>query len=88
MTLRHVSRWQQGWLTSKLLGVTLSSAEWVLWLLVALSVLSIAVMLERVVYFSAHRLPNSEELARAAGAGRARRGAASCIEAAGAWRPR
>src|SRR4051794_9667194 len=53
----------QGWLTRKLLGVTLSSAEWVLWVLAALSVLSIAFMLERLVYFAQHRLPNSEELA-------------------------
>jgi biopolymer transport protein ExbB/TolQ len=52
-----------GWLTTKLLGVTLSSAEWVLWVLVALSVLSIALMLERAVYFATHRLPNSEALA-------------------------
>ncbi|MBU8895543.1 MotA/TolQ/ExbB proton channel family protein [Corallococcus sp. H22C18031201] len=54
---------QVGWLSGKLLGVTLTSAEWVLWLLVVLSVMSIAVMLERAVFFSRHRLPNSEELA-------------------------
>jgi biopolymer transport protein ExbB len=54
---------QVGWLSQKLLGVTLGSAEWVLWVLVTLSILSIAVMLERAVYFSSHRLPNSEELA-------------------------
>ncbi|MBJ6759997.1 MotA/TolQ/ExbB proton channel family protein [Myxococcaceae bacterium JPH2] len=54
---------QVGWLSSKLLGVTLTSAEWVLWLLVVLSVMSIAVMLERAVFFARHRLPNSEELA-------------------------
>ncbi|MFZ5468142.1 MAG: MotA/TolQ/ExbB proton channel family protein [Myxococcota bacterium] len=53
----------QGWLTTKLLAVTLSSAEWVLWLLVVLSVGSIAVMLERFIYFSLRRLPNPEELA-------------------------
>ena len=52
-----------GWLTTKLLGVTLSSAEWVLWVLVILSVLSIALMLERAVYFSRHRLADSELLA-------------------------
>jgi len=52
-----------GWLTTKLLGVTLSSAEWVLWVLVVLSVLSIALMLERAVYFSRHRLADSELLA-------------------------
>jgi biopolymer transport protein ExbB/TolQ len=54
---------QIGWLSRKLLGVTLTSAEWVLWLLVILSVLSIALMLERAVYFSTHRLPDSEALA-------------------------
>ena len=52
-----------GWLSRKLLGVTLTSAEWVLWLLVILSVLSIALMLERAVYFSTHRLSGSEALA-------------------------
>ncbi|MCY1017133.1 MULTISPECIES: MotA/TolQ/ExbB proton channel family protein [Pyxidicoccus] len=52
-----------GWLSSKLLGVTLSSAEWVLWVLVCLSVLSIAIMLERAVYFSRNRLSDSEGLA-------------------------
>ncbi|MCP3137235.1 MotA/TolQ/ExbB proton channel family protein [Pyxidicoccus xibeiensis] len=52
-----------GWLSSKLLGVTLTSAEWVLWILVVLSVLSIAIMLERTVYFARNRLPDSEGLA-------------------------
>src|SRR5271165_992283 len=52
-----------GWLTTKLLRLTLSSAEWVLWLLVALSVASFAVMLERAVFFSSQRLRNGEELA-------------------------
>ncbi|WP_223641234.1 MotA/TolQ/ExbB proton channel family protein [Corallococcus sp. EGB] len=51
-----------GWLSSKLLGVTISSAEWVLWVLVVLSVLSIAVMLERSLYFARHRLRDSEVL--------------------------
>lgn len=53
---------QQGWLTAKLLAALTSSAEWVLWLLAFLSVLSIAVMLERAVYFATHRLTNSDEL--------------------------
>lgn len=52
-----------GWLTHQLLNVTLTSAEWVLWLLAVLSVLSIAVILERLVYFSSHRLKNAEEVA-------------------------
>ena len=53
----------QGLLTRTLLGVTLGSAEWVLWLLCILSVLSIAVMLERAVYFSSHSLKGSDDLA-------------------------
>jgi biopolymer transport protein ExbB len=52
-----------GWLTTKLLRLTLSSAEWVLWLLVALSVASFAVMLERAVFFGSQRLRNGEQLA-------------------------
>ncbi|RKG62270.1 MotA/TolQ/ExbB proton channel family protein [Corallococcus sp. AB011P] len=61
--LAQAAQPELGWLSSKLLGVTLGSAEWVLWLLVSLSIISIAVMLERAVYFSRHRLPNSEALA-------------------------
>jgi biopolymer transport protein ExbB len=61
--LAQMGNEQVGWLSRKLLGVTLTSAEWVLWVLVILSVLSIALMLERAVYFATHRLPNSEELA-------------------------
>jgi len=49
-----------GWLTSKLLGATLSSAEWVVWLLVALSIFSIALILERLAYFSGHRMPHAQ----------------------------
>jgi biopolymer transport protein ExbB len=52
-----------GWLSGKLLGVTLSSAEWVLWVLVVLSVISVAIMLERALYFARHRLTDSEGLA-------------------------
>jgi biopolymer transport protein ExbB len=52
-----------GWLTTKLLRLTLSSAEWVLWLLVGLSVASFAVMLERAVFFGSQRLRNGEQLA-------------------------
>ena len=61
--LAQMGNEQVGWLSRKLLGVTLTSAEWVLWLLVVLSVLSIALMLERAVYFTTHRLPDSEALA-------------------------
>jgi biopolymer transport protein ExbB len=53
----------QGWLSSRLLGVTLGSADWVLWILVVLSIASIAIMLERAFYFSSNRLPNADALA-------------------------
>lgn len=52
-----------GWLTTKLLRLTLSSAEWVLWLLVALSVASFAVMLERAVFFGSQQLRHGDDLA-------------------------
>ncbi len=61
--LAQATQHTQGWLTSWLLGVTLASGEWVLWLLASLSVISIALMLERLVFFSSHRLPQSNELA-------------------------
>lgn len=35
----------------KLLGITLFGSAWVLWLLIALSILSIAVIIERLLYF-------------------------------------
>jgi biopolymer transport protein ExbB len=60
--LAQATQTEIGWLSRKLLGVTLTSAEWVLWLLIVLSVLSIALMLERAVYFATHRLPDSESL--------------------------
>jgi biopolymer transport protein ExbB len=62
LTLAQMTNDQQGWLTRKLLSVTLSSAEWVLWVLAFLSILSIAVMIERAAYFAMHRLSNSDEL--------------------------
>jgi biopolymer transport protein ExbB len=63
LLLAQAGQEQLGWLSRKLLGVTLTSAEWVLWVLVILSVASIAIMLERAVYFATHRLPDSEALA-------------------------
>lgn len=54
----------QGWLTKVLLSALLGSSEWVLWLLLALSVMSIGIVLERALYFSTNGvLPNAEELA-------------------------
>ncbi len=62
LVLAQMTNEQQGWLTRKLLAVTLSSAEWVLWLLAILSIFSFAVMLERWLYFTTHSLKNSDEL--------------------------
>jgi biopolymer transport protein ExbB len=62
IVLAQLTSADQGWLTRKLLGVTLGSAEWVLWLLAVLSILSIAVALERLLFFSSHRLPDAEAL--------------------------
>ncbi len=43
-------------LTQKLLAVTNLGADWVLWLLIALSVISVGIMLERAFFFAARRL--------------------------------
>jgi len=43
-------------ITDKLLSFTLLGAGWVLWLLLALSVLSVAVMVERALYFGSRRM--------------------------------
>ncbi|HEY1908405.1 MAG TPA: MotA/TolQ/ExbB proton channel family protein [Myxococcaceae bacterium] len=64
MTLPVLALAEIGWLTGKILRITLSSAEWVLWLLVALSVVSLAVILERAVFFRARRLQRAEEIAQ------------------------
>ncbi len=44
-------------LTPKLLNLTLVGAEWVLWLLLVLSILSIALIIERALYFFSVRVP-------------------------------
>jgi biopolymer transport protein ExbB/TolQ len=50
-------------LTGRLFQIfTTVGAEWVLWLLVALSVLSVALILERLVFYARNRLPRGEEL--------------------------
>jgi biopolymer transport protein ExbB len=49
-------------LTERILGFTLLGSEWVLWLLVALSVLSVAVMVERALVLRGDR--DSDPLAR------------------------
>ena len=61
-TLAQMTNEHQGWLTQKLLFTFTANAEWVLWLLAVLSVLSIAVMLERSIYFATHRLRNPEDV--------------------------
>ena len=50
-------------LTQKLLAVTNLGAEWVLWLLLALSVVSVAITLERGIFFAARRLRDLDALA-------------------------
>jgi biopolymer transport protein ExbB len=42
--------------SSRFLEFTLHGATWVLWLLIALSVFSLAIMLERLWYFRSHRI--------------------------------
>lgn len=49
-------------LTQKLLSFALLGAEWVLWLLIILSVASVAIMIERALYFNGLRI-DFEELA-------------------------
>ena len=43
-------------LTQKLLAFTLLGAEWVLWLLIILSIASVAIMIERALYFRSLRI--------------------------------
>lgn len=43
-------------IVDKLLGLTLIGTEWVLWLLIILSVISVAIMIERAVFFARMRL--------------------------------
>ncbi|MBI5549438.1 MAG: MotA/TolQ/ExbB proton channel family protein [Deltaproteobacteria bacterium] len=43
-------------------GFTLLGEEWVLWILIALSVLSVAVMIERLVFFLSHSLSGVDAL--------------------------
>jgi biopolymer transport protein ExbB len=62
LTLAQMTTEQHGWLTQKLLAALTANAEWVLWLLAVLSVLSIAVMLERGIYFVTHRMTNPEDV--------------------------
>jgi biopolymer transport protein ExbB len=47
-------------LTSLLLQVTLIGAEWVLWLLVLLSMISVALIVDRLLYFYRHQIDGDE----------------------------
>jgi biopolymer transport protein ExbB len=54
-------------ITERFLAFTLLGAEWVLWLLIALSVISFAIMIERGWFFATHRIDTAaleEELRR------------------------
>jgi biopolymer transport protein ExbB len=51
-------------LTHKLLTVTNFGADWVLWLLVLLSVASVGIMIDRAIFFATHRLADSDALSR------------------------
>ena len=54
-------------ITERILGFTLLGSEWVLWVLIVLSIISIAIMIERAYYFAPHRLesaPLGDELKR------------------------
>ena len=51
-------------LSNRLLALTNLGAEWVLWLLIGLSVASIGIMIERAVFFAARRHRNVDDLTR------------------------
>lgn len=51
-------------LSNRLLVLTDLGAEWVLWILLLLSVVSVGVMIERVVFFATRRLRDADGLAR------------------------
>lgn len=56
-------------LTKLLHGFTLLGEEWVLWILIALSISSVAVMIERLIFFIVNSVPGTDELARRLAAG-------------------
>jgi biopolymer transport protein ExbB len=51
-------------ISNRLLAITQLGAEWVLWLLICLSVISIGVMIERAAFFLARRLRGADEVQR------------------------
>lgn len=44
-----------GWLTTKLLGIAKTGAEWVLWLLVILGVIAAFIAVERILFYKKHK---------------------------------
>jgi len=62
-------RWEPEMLLNLLQGFTLLGEEWVLWILIALSVASVAVMIERIIFFMNNRLAGVEELSKRLSAG-------------------
>src|SRR3954462_14266082 len=51
-------------LSDKPMAVTNLGAEWVLWLLVLLSIVSVGIAIERGIFFSARRLADSDAVAK------------------------
>jgi biopolymer transport protein ExbB len=51
-------------LTQKLLAITTLGADWVLWLLLGLSIASVAIMVERAFFFGGRRLAGVDGVAR------------------------
>jgi biopolymer transport protein ExbB len=68
-------------LTQRLLAITTLGADWVLWLLLGLSFVSVAVMVERALFFLSRRLPSADGVARQLLAGDLA-GAAAAVERA------
>ncbi|MGC4121599.1 MAG: MotA/TolQ/ExbB proton channel family protein [Myxococcales bacterium] len=56
-------------LLSLLQGFTLLGEEWVLWILIALSVASVAVMIERTIFFTSNSLKGVDQLTKKLAAG-------------------
>jgi biopolymer transport protein ExbB len=72
-------------LTERLLGLTLVGSEWVLWVLIALSVLSVAVMVERAIHLSEKKI-DLEALGRDLVDRLSQRDVAGARKALAAWR--
>jgi biopolymer transport protein ExbB len=51
-------------ITERLLAATSQGADWVLWLLLGLSLLSVAIMIERALFFGIRRLADPDALTR------------------------